>query len=177
MTPLACLLVAAGLSAAGAGVVAAVDDAALPAALRVPAGHELRLWSVGKGEVRYACRRQAGAGGGYAWVAGLSAGRLYDVYRREIGWSYGGPTWKSVDGSSVTGQPLASAPAGEGHLPLQLLRVRRTSGRPVVFASGRGCAMIAIAERRACFNEKGEHVWLLSSALRNSRRIMRALRA
>jgi hypothetical protein len=122
-------LVAAGLAGAWGLAWTAVDNAALPAALRVPPGHELRLWSVGKGEVRYACRRQAGAGGGYAWVAGLSAGRLYDVYLREIGWSYGGPTWKSVDGSSVTGQPLAAAPAGEGHLPLQLLRALHASGQ------------------------------------------------
>jgi hypothetical protein len=79
--------------------------------------------------VRYACRRQAGAGGGYAWEPGASTARLYDAYLREIGWSYGGPTWKSEDGSSVTGQPLAAAPAGEGHLPLQLLRALSASGQ------------------------------------------------
>ncbi|WP_169805994.1 DUF3455 domain-containing protein [Azohydromonas lata] len=129
MTTLAPVLVSAALLAAVAVARAAVDNAALPTALRVPPGHELRLWSLGKGEVRYACRRQAGAGGGYAWVAGESAGRLYDLYLREIGWSYGGPTWKSVDGSKVVGLPLAAAPAGEGHLPLQLLRAAGTSGQ------------------------------------------------
>jgi hypothetical protein len=123
------LLVAAGLAGLRAGAGATVDNASLPEALRVPPGHELRLWSVGRGEVRYACRRQAGAGGGYAWEPGASTARLYDAYLREIGWSYGGPTWKSVDGSSVTGHALAMAPAGDGHLPLQLLRALDASGQ------------------------------------------------
>ena len=131
MPSFACLTLAAALLGGPCALAWATTlyNAALPAPLRVPPGHELRLWSVSKGEVRYACRRQSGAGGGYAWVAGASAGRLYDLYLREIGWSYGGPTWKSVDGSKVTGQALAAAPAGEGHLPLQLLRAAQASGQ------------------------------------------------
>ncbi|NML14031.1 DUF3455 domain-containing protein [Azohydromonas caseinilytica] len=128
MPSIAHVLVAAGLIAACAAAAATVDNAALPAPVRVPAGHELRLWSIGKGEIRYACR-QAGAGGRYAWVSGASTARLYDVYLREIGWSYAGPTWKSVDGSKVTGRALAVAPAGAGHLPLQLLRAGTASGQ------------------------------------------------
>lgn len=129
MAFLSCLLVAAGLAGAFAGAGAVVDNAALPAAVQVPPGHALRLWSLGRGEIHYACRRQAGAAGGYAWVPGLSAARLYDLNRREIGWSFGGPTWKSVDGSRVIGRTLAVAPAPEGHLPLQLLRAAGASGQ------------------------------------------------
>ena len=126
------LLVAAGLAGAcGAAACAFVDNAALPAAVQVPPRHALRLWSLGRGEVHYACRRQAGAEGGYAWVPGLSAARLYDLNRREIGWSFEGPTWKSVDGSRVIGRALAvaPAPAGAEHLPLQLLRAAGASGQ------------------------------------------------
>ena len=126
------LLAAAGLAGACcAGAGAIVDNAALPAAVQVPPGLALRLWSLGRGEVHYACRRQAGAAGGYAWVPGLSAARLYDLNLREIGWSFGGPTWKSVDGSRVIGRALAvaPAPAGAGHLPLQLLRAAGASGQ------------------------------------------------
>jgi hypothetical protein len=122
-------LAAAGLVAACAGAGATVDNAALPAPVQVPPGHALRLWSIGKGEIRYACRQRAGAGGGYAWVSGASTARLYDVYLREIGWSFDGPTWKSVDGSRVMGRALAAAPAGAGHLPLQLLRAAGASGQ------------------------------------------------
>lgn len=119
-------LVAACLAGACGCAGAIVDNAALPAPLQVPPGHALRLWSIGKGEIRYVCRRQAGAG--YAWVDGASTARLYDLYLREIGWFYGGPTWKSVDGSAVTGRPLAAASAGPGHLPLQLLRAGVATG-------------------------------------------------
>jgi hypothetical protein len=126
---LAHVLPAASLAvAAAAAAIAAVDNAKLPAPLRVPPGHELRLWSLGKGEIRYACRR-LGDVGGWAWQPGATAARLYDLNFREIGWSYGGPTWKSVDGSWVTGLALADAPAGEGHLPQQLLRAFTASGQ------------------------------------------------
>jgi hypothetical protein len=124
-------LVASGLAAACVSAGAAVDSAALPASVQVPPGHALRLWSIGKGEIRYACRARTGIGGGYAWVSGASAARLYDVYLREIGWAFDGPTWKSVDGSKVIGRALATAPApaGAGPLPLQLLRAAGASGQ------------------------------------------------
>lgn len=122
-------LVASGLAVACVGAGAAVDNAALPTAVQVPPGHALRLWSLGKGEIRYACRARTGIGGGYAWVSGASAARLYDVYLREIGWAFDGPTWKSVDGSKVIGRALAAVPVGAGHLPLQLLRAAGASGQ------------------------------------------------
>lgn len=130
MRVLSRFLVAAVGVAACTGAEATLDATALPVALRVPPGHALRLWSVGRGEVYYACRRQAGAGGGYAWVPGASAARLYDLNRREIGWTFDGPTWKSVDGSRVIGRALAAVPAPQGtaHLPLQLLRAAGASG-------------------------------------------------
>ena len=102
---------------------------ALPAPVRVPAGHDLRLWSVAKGAIKYVCRKQAQAGGGYAWAADAPAARLYDVYLREIGRYYGGPTWESVDGSKVTARQLAVVPAEAGSMPLQLLQARPASGR------------------------------------------------
>ncbi|WP_157268139.1 DUF3455 domain-containing protein [Azohydromonas aeria] len=125
------LLAAAGLAGLCAAAGATIDNAALPASVRVPPGHDLRLWSLAQGEVRWACRKQATAAGGFAWVPGTPVARLYDLYRREIGWSFEGPTWKSVDGSRVIGRSLAvaPAPAGEGQLPLQLLRAAGASGR------------------------------------------------
>ena len=127
MSSLFASLVAVGLSVVSACACATVDNASLPAPVQVPPGHDLRLWSVAKGAIKYVCQKQAQAGG-YAWAAGAPAARLYDVYLREIGRYYGGPTWESVDGSKVTARQLAVAPAQADSIPLQLLRARPASG-------------------------------------------------
>jgi hypothetical protein len=90
MPSISASLIAVGFLLASACASATVDNALLPAPVRVPAGHDLRLWSVAKGAIKYVCRKQAQAGGGYAWAADAPAARLYDVYLREIGRYYSG---------------------------------------------------------------------------------------
>lgn len=123
---LSCLMVAA--SAAGP-VLANVDNAALPAAVQMPAGHAMKLWSVGKGEIKYACREKADQPGSYAWTFVAPMATLYDKDMKAIGKYYGGPTWEAADGSKVSGQQLAVAPAAAGSIPLQLVQAAPAMGQ------------------------------------------------
>ncbi|WP_043459370.1 DUF3455 domain-containing protein [Azohydromonas australica] len=121
-----CLLVAV---AAAGPVLANVDNAALPGPVQVPAGHAMKLWSVGKGEIRYACRERADQAGGYAWAFVAPMATLYDKDMKAIGKYYGGPTWEAADGSKVTGKQLAVAPGSAGSIPLQLVQAEPAMGQ------------------------------------------------
>ncbi|WP_157268140.1 DUF3455 domain-containing protein [Azohydromonas aeria] len=122
---LSCLLVA---TAAAGPVLANVDNAALPAPVQVPAGHAMKLWTVGKGEIKYACREKADQAGSYAWTFVAPMATLYDKDMKAIGKYYGGPVWEAADGSKVTGKQLAVAPAAAGSIPLQLVEAAPAMG-------------------------------------------------
>ncbi len=113
--------------------MAAYSQAALPAAVQVPAGHRVVLESVGAGDITYECRDKANAAGQYEWVfAGPNAG-LADRQGRSIGRYFGPPaTWAASDGSAITGTQLAVAPAGDGNIPLQLVKANPASGQGVM---------------------------------------------
>lgn len=108
--------------------MANVDNAALPEPVRVPDGHVQKAWTVGIGEVTYACREKADQPGSHAWTFVVPAATLYDAARKPVGTYYGGPTWESMDGSKVTGKQVAIAPAAPGNLPLQLVKANPSTG-------------------------------------------------
>lgn len=122
-------ILAASLVVGATSASAMVDNAALPAPVQVPAGHSMKLWTVGIGEITYACREKADAPGGHAWVFVAPVATLFDKDNKAIGKYYGGPTWEANDGSKVTGKQLAVAPAGEGNIPLQLVQTSPAEGK------------------------------------------------
>jgi Protein of unknown function (DUF3455) len=109
------------------------SQAALPAAVQVPAGHTVTMQTMATGELTWQCRPKADMAGQFEWVfAGPDAG-LKDRNGTVVGKYYGPPaTWESVDGSRITGTQLAIAPAGDGNIPLQLVKAHPAMGMGVM---------------------------------------------
>lgn len=132
------LLAAAVLSAcAGAGPAMSsarpFDQARLPEAVRVPAGHRVAVETVGVGRITYECRAKAGSTmGEHEWVFVSPEAVLNGRDGRPMGRYYGPPaTWEAQDGSKFSGAQLAVAPAGAGHIPLQLVKANPAQGSGV----------------------------------------------
>ena len=122
-------LVSISVLLAATSAMANVDNATLPEPVRVPDGHVQKSWTLGVGEVTYACREKADQPGSYAWTFIVPAATLYDAGKNAVGTYYGGPTWEDKDGSKVTGKQVAVSPAAAGNLPLQLVKANPTSGQ------------------------------------------------
>jgi Protein of unknown function (DUF3455) len=106
------------------------SQAALPAAVQVPAGNVVALETVGAGDITYECREKANAAGQHEWVFVGPAATLTDRQGRSIGRYYGPPaTWAASDGSAITGTQLAVAPGGDGNIPLQLVKANPATGQ------------------------------------------------
>lgn len=105
-----------------------VDNASLPEAVRVPAGHKQSGYTVTSGgEITYECRTKKDAPDQFAWafvapVAALNEGG------KAVGKYYAGPTWEYNDGSKFTGKQVAVAPGEAGAIPLQLVKADPSSG-------------------------------------------------
>ncbi len=106
-----------------------VDNAALPEAVRAPAGTRLlAVHRVDDGKITYACREKADAKGSHAWVfVGPEAALKQDG--KVVGRYFGPPaTWQSSDGSKLTGKQLAIAANGSANIPLQLVEATSVGG-------------------------------------------------
>lgn len=101
----------------------------LPDAVKVPAGHQVALETVGVGEITYECRDKANMPGMSEWVFVGPNAVLNDRSGRQVGKYYGPPaTWEAMDGSKLTATQLAVAPAGAGNLPFQLVKANPAMG-------------------------------------------------
>jgi hypothetical protein len=107
---------------------AAVDNASLPEPVRVPAGHMQSLETLGTGEITYECREKKDMAGAFEWAFVAPVATLWDMQQKSIGKYYGGPTWEAMDGSKVTGNQVAIAPAAAGNIPLQLVKADPAMG-------------------------------------------------
>jgi hypothetical protein len=120
------------------------DQAALPAAVQVPAGHRVAMETVGAGEITYECRSQAGAAGGHEWVFVGPDARLVERGGKQVGRYYGPPaTWENLDGSRLTATQVAVAPAAAGSIPLQLVKAN-----PAMGAGAMPCSAGSIGTRQ-----------------------------
>ncbi len=105
------------------------DQAALPAAVQVPAGHAVALETVGVGSITYECRAKAAMPGQFEWVFVGPDAKLLDRAGKQVGTYYGPPaTWQATDGSKITGTQLAVSPAQSGAIPLQLVKTNPAMG-------------------------------------------------
>lgn len=104
--------------------------AAVPDAIKVPAGHTVMLETVGVGEITYECRDKSNAPGETEWFFVGPKATLSDRSGKAVGDYFGPPaTWQAKDGSKVTGTQLAVAPAGKGDLPYQLVKANPAEGK------------------------------------------------
>lgn len=129
-TVLAAVPSAALLAACGAMPMSPMfSQDTLPDAIKVPAGHRVALETVGVGEITYECREKAGMTGQAEWVFVGPSAVLNDRAGKAVGRYYGPPaTWEAADGSRLTGAQLATAPAGAGNLPYQLVKANPAMG-------------------------------------------------
>lgn len=108
------------------------SQAALPDAVKVPAGHAVVMETVGVGEITYECKAKVGPAamaGEYEWVFVGPKAVLNNRSGRTVGSYYGPPaTWESADGSKITGTQLAVAPSSAGNIPLQLVKANPAMG-------------------------------------------------
>ena len=129
---LALLAAAASLAACsgmGMNKPMAYSQASLPDAVKVPAGHQVSLETVGAGDITYECRAKANAPGQHEWVFVGPDARLMDRGGRQVGRYYGPPaTWEGMDGSRLTGNQVAVAPNGSGNIPYQLVKANPATG-------------------------------------------------
>jgi len=104
----------------------------LPDAVKVPAGHQVAMETVGVGQITYECRAKVGAAtmaDGYEWAFVGPQAVLNDRSGKAVGKYYGPPaTWEAMDGSKITATQLATAPAGSGNIPLQLVKANAAMG-------------------------------------------------
>ncbi|PZQ67727.1 MAG: hypothetical protein DI563_21245 [Variovorax paradoxus] len=129
---LALVAAAAALTACGGmskSPMAPFSQAALPDAVKVPAGHRVAMETVGAGSITYECRVKANAPGQYEWFFVGPDARLMDRAGKQVGKYYGPPaTWESMDGSKVTATQVAVAPNGTGNIPHQLVKANPAMG-------------------------------------------------
>ena len=121
-------LIAVAAVLGGCAMSPKVDNAALPEAVRVPAGHKQSGYTVTSGgEITYECReKKTGAGHEWAFVAPVAT--LTNSQGKVVGKYYAGPTWEYNDGSKFTGKQVAVAPGETGAIPLQLVKADPSTG-------------------------------------------------
>lgn len=124
----ACSLVTMLGACAMAPPMTMVDNAALPEAVRVPAGQKVKMATTGVGEITYECREKKDMAGQHEWAFVGPVATLYGADKAAVGKYYAGPTWEANDGSKVTGKQVAVAPAGTGNIPMQLVKTEPAMG-------------------------------------------------
>ena len=106
----------------------ATMNAALPEAVRVPAGQKMTMTSKGVGELTYECRAKKDMAAEFEWAFVGPVASLMNAEGKAIGKYYAGPTWEAMDGSKVTGKQVAVSPAAAGNIPLQLVKADPATG-------------------------------------------------
>lgn len=113
-----------------ATLIASFSHAALaetPADVQVPDGNTVALETVGVGAITYMC--EAKDDGTVGWVFKGPSAALNDRDGSQVGSYYGPPaTWEALDGSKITATELATAPNGDGNIPLQLVEANPAEG-------------------------------------------------
>lgn len=113
-----------------ATLIASFSHAALadvPADVQVPDGNTVALETVGVGAITYMC--EARDDGSMGWVFKGPSAALNDRDGNQVGSYYGPPaTWEALDGSKITATELATAPNGDGNIPLQLVEANPAEG-------------------------------------------------
>ena len=107
----------------------AYSQAAIPAAVQVPAGNKVAMETVGVGEITYQCNAKKDMAGQFEWVFVGPDAKLNDRSGKQVGKYFGPPaTWESMDGSKLTGTQVAVAPSAAGNIPYQLVKANPVMG-------------------------------------------------
>jgi hypothetical protein len=114
-------------------VKADAGPAAVPQALRVPAGQVLAISANGIGVQIYECTAVKDDPARFSWTLKTPEADLRYKAGKKLGKHYAGPTWEAIDGSKVVGDLVARDDGPDANaIPWLLLRAKSTSG-PGVF--------------------------------------------
>jgi hypothetical protein len=117
-------------NACAAGVLAVPPDA--PANLRAPSDQVVSLEALAAGFQVYECKSKPDQPSAYEWTFVAPDAVLLDRSGRLLGKHYAGPTWESIDGSSVTADVKARDPGPTpSSIPWLLLNAKATNGAGV----------------------------------------------
>jgi hypothetical protein len=126
------LLVALGAVALGACAQPPRLPAAAPAELAAPANQVVLLEAFAAGVQVYECAGDAGNDASFQWRFKGPEADLTDGRGRPIGKHYRGPTWESLDGSTVVAEVRAQAKSPDASaIPLLLLNAKANGGAGV----------------------------------------------
>ncbi len=102
----------------------------VPDAIKAPAGEQVVFVAHAAGSQIYTCGK--GDDGKPQWTLKAPEAQLRDTKGALIGHHAAGPSWKHIDGSSVTGKLVAKAPAPDASsIPWLLLTVVSHEGKGV----------------------------------------------
>lgn len=123
----ATVLVASGCAS---GPVVVPPDVPVP--LRAPAGQSVFLEAMATGVQIYECTSKSDQPSTFEWVFRAPEAALVDRSGRSIGKHYAGPTWESLDGSTVVGEVKARDPGpNQSAIPWLLLASKLNTGTGV----------------------------------------------
>src|SRR6185369_2959067 len=98
------------LAATGCASRPAVIPPDVPAQLRAPADQSVFLEAFATGVQVYECAAKPGQASTFEWAFRAPEAALADRSGRSIGKHYAGPTWESLDGSTVAGEVKSRDP-------------------------------------------------------------------
>lgn len=129
--PLQLLSLIALACLAAAAVAATPGRPDVPEAIKAPAAEQVVLVAHAGGSQIYVCGK--GDDGKPQWTLKAPEAQLRDVKGALIGHHSAGPTWKHLDGSSVTGKLTAKAPSPDPNsIPWLLVTVTSHEGNGVL---------------------------------------------
>ncbi len=125
----AALSACSGMPSSNPSMSAKFSQDALPDAVKVPAGNQVAIETVGVGEITYECRAKPGTAGAFEWAFAGPQADLNSRAGTKLGTYYGPPaTWAAADGSKITGTQVAVSPSAPGNIPMQLVKANPASG-------------------------------------------------
>jgi hypothetical protein len=121
------------LVATGCASRPAVVPPDVPAQLRAPADQSVFLEALATGVQIYECAAKPGQPSTFEWVFRAPEAALADRSGHSIGKHYTGPTWESVDGSTVVGEVKSRDPGpNKSAIPWLLLTGKSTTGAGIL---------------------------------------------
>jgi hypothetical protein len=130
----ACLWAAGWVLSAGAEPSERISPPETPDSIRAPATDSLSFAANAKGVQIYECRAKKDDPTKFEWVFKAPEADLFDAQGKKMGRHYGGPTWKSIDGSKVVGEVKGKADAKDPTGVPWLLLSAKAHGGIGVFA-------------------------------------------
>lgn len=121
------------LVATGCATRPAVVPPDVPAQLRAPADQSVFLEALATGVQIYECAAKPDQPSTFEWVFRAPEAALTDRSGHSLGKHYAGPTWESVDGSTVVGEVKSRDPGpNTSAIPWLLLTGKSTTGAGIL---------------------------------------------